>query len=147
MIYVWISVGTVVAWVVMAFVGTNLLGYVVRGLLEPPPPVDAPTDRVVEFLNRESRRMWAAGVAVTVLFLILTVAYFFSLYYFGNLGLAISAGLMMASRLPGLLHEIRTGAKITKDNMPKGVVYFFAGGLLPWLLAPLIWYSLWCKWS
>ena len=34
--------------------GTNLIGFVVRGLLRTPPSVDAPTDRVTELLLRES---------------------------------------------------------------------------------------------
>ncbi len=40
----------ILAWVVLAFVGTNLIGFLVRGLLWARPDVDAPTARVAELL-------------------------------------------------------------------------------------------------
>jgi hypothetical protein len=89
--------------------------------------------------------MHAVNVAMTLLFVVLTVAYFFALYHFWNIGLAVSAGLVMVSRLPDLLWEIRTGKKASKASMPKGTAYIVATVLM-WLALPLTWYSL-CKWT
>jgi hypothetical protein len=89
--------------------------------------------------------MHATNVAMTLLFLVLTVAYFFALYHFWNIGLAVSAGLVMVSRLPDLLWEIRTGKKVSKASMPKGTACIVATVLM-WLALPLTWYSL-CKWT
>ena len=62
------------AWFVLGFVGTNLIGLVVRGLLWSPPVLDAPTDRVREILHRENRRMIFGNMAMTLLSIILTGA-------------------------------------------------------------------------
>lgn len=135
----------ILTWVILLIVGTNLVGFVARGVFWSSPPVDAPTNRVREVLAQESRRMHATNVAMTLLFLVLTVAYFFALYHFWNIGLAVSAGLVMVSRLPDLLWEIRTGKKVSKASMPKGTAYIVATVLM-WLALPLTWYSL-CKWT
>lgn len=39
----------IVAWGIMAFIGTNLVGLVVRGALWMRPPMDAPTDRLAAY--------------------------------------------------------------------------------------------------
>jgi len=136
----------ILVWGIMLFIGTNLIGLVVRGFFWSSPPVDAFKDSVLEeFVTRESRRLSAANIAMTLLSLVLTAAYFFALYFFWNIGLAVSAGLIMLSRLPDLLWEIQTGIKVSKVRMPKGAVHIVAG-LMLWLSLPLIWYSL-CKWT
>ena len=133
------------AWLIMMLIGTNLIGYVVRGLLWSPPSFENNTGRVREFLENESQRLSKANVMMTLFGLVLTASYFFALYFFWNVGLVVSAGLLMVSRLPDLLWEIRTGNKITKANRPKGVVYIM-GIVLDWLSLPITWYSL-CKWT
>jgi hypothetical protein len=81
---------------------------------------------------------------MTVLFLIMMVAFLLLLYYFWNFGLAVSAGLLMISRLPDLIWKIRARDKISKSSMPKGAIYIVSF-LLMLLSLPLTWYSL-CKW-
>lgn len=132
------------AWIILLLVGQTLVGAVARGFFWSSPPVEAPTVRVQKILTRESRRLNVANIAMTLLFLVLTIAFFYALYHFWNIGLAGSAGLLLVSRLPDLLWKIRTGNKVSKESMPKGAVYILAN-LLTFLSLPLIWYSL-CKW-
>lgn len=119
-------VKTIFAWFVLAFVGTTLIGLIVRGLLWSPPVLDAPTDRARELLQRENRRMTSGNMAMTLLGIILTGAYVFALFHFWNINLALAGGILMAARIPDLGWEIRTGNKVTRANRPKGTVYTIA---------------------
>jgi hypothetical protein len=130
-----------VAWVVLAFVGTNLVGFIVRGLLWTRPSVEAPTDRVAELLARESRRMSMANIAMTALSFLCTAAFLAAIYHFFGLGVLVATAAIMASRLPDLLWEIHTGHRVTLQNAPKGARYVLSN-ILFWGALPLLWYSL-----
>jgi len=131
----------IVASVVMLFVGTNLIGLIVRGFVWSPPPVDAPTDRVAEVIRHESRRMGGVNRVMTVLSILATAIYLYALFHFWNVWLAVAGAIMMVSRIPDLLREIRTGEKVTRKKLPKSPSYYVAtvialGSFL------LVWYSL-----
>ena len=149
----------IVAWVILLIIETNLVGLVVQGLFWSLPRIDAPTDRVREVLTRESRRLVMVNHAITLFFFVLTAAHFFALYYFWNIGLAVTAGLVMISRLPDLLSELRTeawrkalaakgipvGKKALDARTSKGAIYVVTT-VLDWLCLPLTWYCL-CRWT
>jgi hypothetical protein len=83
--------------------------------------VDAPADdRVAELLAREIRRARVGNVVMTSLFLLFMFAYLVALFYFFGLGVVLAACATMASRLPDLLWEIRTGDRVTRQNAPWG---------------------------
>lgn len=133
------------AWLVLTLVGINLIGYVVRGFFPPALPTDTSEGRLKELLASEARRFHAANNVMTLVGIVLTAAYLFALYRYWNVALAIAAVLVMVSRLPDLLWEIKTGTKVTQENAPQSVIYYV--GQLLWLLAlPLTWYSL-CGWK
>lgn len=131
----------IIAWVIMILVGINLIGFLVRGLCWSPPSSDAPTERMQKRLADWSRRVVATNIAMTLLSLVLMVGYLFMLFFYWNVGLVIAAVLLMASRLPDLFLEIRTGNKVSKHSRPKGAVYTMANFII-WLALPLIWFSL-----
>ena len=135
----------IAAWVIMLLVGTNLIGLIVRGLFWSPPSIEGTTDRVREVLHRESSRMSLANSAMTFSGVFVTAAYLFALFHFWNAGLALAAGAIMVSRLPDLMWEIRAGRKPTRNDRPKGPVYFLASTFL-WASLVLVWYSL-CQWK
>lgn len=132
-----------VAWIILMFVGTNLLGLVVRGFFWAPPPSEGPTDRVRDLLAQESKRLGAANITMTLFWAAVTLAYVGALYHFWNIALAVTAVLAMLSRLPDLLWEIRNGKKITRGSSPRGAVYYAATAIM-WLCLPLAWFAL-CK--
>jgi hypothetical protein len=134
---------SIVAWAVLTFVSTNLIGFVVRGILWSPPDVEAPDERVAEVFRHETRRMSVANVTTTLLSILVTAAYLFVLFHFWNVWLAVAALLAMATRLPDLMWEIRSDERVTRRNAPKGWLYV-AAQIVWWGTLPLIWYAL-CK--
>ncbi|KDN56443.1 hypothetical protein FEM21_04620 [Flavobacterium seoulense] len=72
--------------------------------------------------------------------IILAVGYFYAINHFYNILLVIAAALIMISRLPDLLSEIKTGEKTTKKNMkqrPIDIIF----NILFFIAIPIIWYS------
>jgi hypothetical protein len=136
-------VKTIVAWFIIMLISVNLLGYVVRGLLWSPPSTDEIDNAVLgELVKQKLIMTHNENCILTWVAIVFTGAYFFILYHFWNIGLVAAAGLIMFSRLPDLLWEIKNGVKVTRTRGPK-LGYLFA---LEFLLSfPLIWYSL-CKW-
>jgi hypothetical protein len=135
------SVKALVLWVLLMFLGTNLLGFVVRGLFSqgaPSVPTDA-TPGVERLLASEARKFRVFNVVSTVLAAIATAAYLWALNRYCGGTLAVVAGLMiMASRLPDLLREIRTGVADIRSRTP---VDYVAISLL-WLSLPALWFAL-----
>lgn len=124
-------------------VGVNLFGFVVRGFFWAAPRVNAPTDRVAQLLNRESRRTGAVNRMMTAFGALAIAAGLFALFWFSGVRLAVATTLIMVSRLPDLLWEIRTGNRVTRHNAPGGSLHTLATVVLVSTL-PLVWYSL-CK--
>jgi hypothetical protein len=120
----------ILAWFILLYIGTNLVGYVVRNFLSWSSPVIDLREPFKKMFTHELRRERALDIAI---------------YHFWNVGLAVSAGLVMVGRLPNLLWEIRTGTKISTANYPKGAVSVMSIVLIL-LSLPLTWYSL-CKWT
>lgn len=98
------------AWLVLIFVGTNLIGMLVRGLA----------------LTSEVRKLLAKGSSAfrkvanefykpleerrtNIFAVVLLVAYLGVLFYFSNIGVVIVATLVMAARVPNLLWEMKHG--------------------------------------
>ena len=136
---------TIIAVVIMMLVGANLLGFVVRGFLWSPTSMEEEVAKIV-FKDMPNRKPMTPtfNFVITLVAVVFTIAYFFALYHFWNIGLVVAAGFMMASRLPDLLWEIKNGVKVSRGRMPKGDIYLITN-LLMWLSIPLTWYSL-CKW-
>ena len=78
---------------------------------------------------------------MTILFSIVSVAYFYALYHYWNIGIMTAGLLLMFTRLPDLLFEMKTGEKINSTNMPKKPIDVMLN-ILSWLALPIIWYSL-----
>jgi hypothetical protein len=94
-----------------------------------------------EIFERDLRRMRIGNVVGTLLGIIAIAAYLFGLFYVWNLLLAIAAAIPMASRIPDLIWEIRTGKKVTTRTGPKGPLAILTT-IADWATIPLIWYSL-----
>lgn len=135
----------VLAWVILLLVGTNLIGFVVRGLFWMPPAIPDSTDRVNEILLRETSRMNLTNRVMNMGGIFAIGTYLFILFHYWNASLAGAGAVVMASRVPDLLHEIRMGRKPTFKELPKalprGPMYFATATIL-WASLPLVWYSL-----
>lgn len=79
----------------------------------------------------------------TLFSVLLGVLYLYLLLRFWNLGVLAVAAMLMLSRLPNLLWEIRTGQKVTMVHFrsgaaPKGAVAIVATVMM-WAALPLLW--------
>lgn len=117
------------------FVGTNLLGIVVRGFR---PTFKKDSDgNLASIVDTSS----TGSIIMTILFSIISVAYFYALYHYWNIGIMTAGLLLMFTRLPDLLFEMKTGEKVNSTNMSKKPIDVLLN-ILSWLALPLIWYSL-----
>jgi hypothetical protein len=116
-------------------VGTNLLGIMMRSLQSIfKKNSEATSASLVNISSTNS-------ITMIILLSLISVAYFYALYHFLNIGIMTAGLLLMFTRLPDLLFEIKTGKKINSTNMPKKPIYVICS-ILAWLALPLIWYSL-----
>ena len=133
-------VKAVFLWLILNFVGINLIGFIVRGILDDPPLVDPPTERFHEYLKAEQRSMIRASKSITLFSVIVAIGYVYVLYSYWNLLMAVSGVILMFTRLPDLLWEIRTGRRVNRKDCPKGVLYY-AVLFVDFAVLPLVWYA------
>jgi hypothetical protein len=114
-------------------VTTNLLGFFVRSLF---PPTEKGSLFGYGFYKSYSSVNYLLAVIVVILYSV----FVYFLYRFFDSLVTISALLLTLARLPDLLWEMRNGARINKQNMPKRLVdYLFIW--LYWIPLPLLFYS------
>ncbi len=133
-------VSTVGAWVVLVLVTTNLTGFVVRGFY-PDPQMEqlaSETDAFAQHLAHEYRRGQTLTNAIGWL---LTSAFLFALFYFGNIGLLVAALMMIAARVPDLIWELNNGRKLETKDMRQPALWKLTT-VLSWASFPMIWYAL-----
>lgn len=125
----------IIGYFLLMFVGTNLLGMIVRGIR--PTNVKDSEGNLTPIENISSN----TSIVMTIIFIAISFLYFFALFHYWNIGI-LSAGLiLMFTRLPDLLFEMKTGSKINSKNIPKRPIDILCN-ILSWLALPLVWYSL-----
>lgn len=125
----------IIGYLILMFVGTNLIGLVVRDIY-----LHSQNGHEESFVLPESISS-KPNIIMTIIFSLICILYLSALYYFWNLGILLSGIILMLTRLPDLLFELRTGEKIKSTNMPKRPIDILCT-ILSWLTLPLIWYSL-----
>ena len=70
-----------------------------------------------------------------------TVYYWALFHYLGGMLAIVAGAMLMVSRIPDLLVEIRTGKRITKKTMSRTPLDFFMSAL-DWLALPVLWFAL-----
>ncbi len=132
---------SIVAYILLMLIGTNLIGMVVRGFFEKFPSIEAQTPELDKVIREELRREKTSSVVTTLISIVITLVYFYGLFHFWNIGLVVIAGIIMACRLPDLIWEIRHGRKMRIADMPRTFVSYSSTVIL-WLCLPLTWYCL-----
>jgi hypothetical protein len=134
-------------WVALVLIGINLAGFIIRGLAwAAPTPEDvfdglAPDDYVDKIIKDATRRMRITNAFVNLLTWAASAGYLFALYRYWGVGLALAGALLVLTRVPGLLWELRTGRKLSSENTPTGPLPTIATVVM-FATLPLIWYSL-----
>lgn len=131
---------TVVAFLVLMYLSVNLLGYFVRGIFSPDYD-KLKQEQAHEFMKNEVEKIQRADKWITIVALVLIVAFLYALFHFWNVGVMTVAIIIMAGRLPDLLWEIKHGKRTNPDLMKKNVLYYISA-FLPWLGLPILYYSL-----
>ncbi len=131
---------TIIGYFALLYLSVNLLGFLVRGLFTNP-ELDSLKKEGQDFIKREIEKLERADKWINVLALILLIGYFFALVRFWNWGVAAVALILMLSRLPDLLWEIKYGRKIEPKLLKKDFFYFSTLILMIGAL-PLLYYSL-----
>jgi hypothetical protein len=125
---------TIAGYIILMLVGTNLLGIVVRGIF--PTHKKDTEGNLVPIENISSTN----SIIMTVILTIVSILYFYALYHYWNVGIMTAGLILMFTRLPDLLFEMKTGEKLNSKNMPKRPIDIICT-ILSWLALPLIWYS------
>lgn len=115
----------VIAYFVLMYISTNLIGLVVRGI----------------YKNENDEKESASGVFMTIVAVAFTVGVLYFLYDRLSILFAIAAALFMIGRIPDLLWEIKHGVKTTKENMRQRPIDYITG-VMDWIPLPLLCYAI-----
>lgn len=121
----------IVGYFVLMFIGTNLIGVVVGGFVQP----DQNGGEFSENIPKSK------SISIAVIFCLLIIAYLFALYHYFNIGVVAAAVMLLVSRIPDSIYETKTGKKITMQTMSKGLLDIICN-IIGWLALPMLWYSL-----
>src|SRR3989344_5660895 len=113
---------SIISWLVLMFVGTNILGFLVRGFFTNP-EIDKLTTEGHEFIKKEAIKAQGAERFTNIVAWIVMVAYLSFLGSY-NWGVLIASIMIMAGRLPDLLWEIKHGKKLDPKVLPKDIQYY-----------------------
>jgi hypothetical protein len=130
------SVKGLVAWVVLMFVGTHLIGMAVAGFVHPAHRHTSDNP----FISKEIVKGRMSAYAAGLFFSALVVVYLIATWRYINPAASVAAAMLMLARIPDVLREMRTGERITAADMPKGAVDVVAVAMM-WLALPLLCFS------
>ena len=130
---------TLLGWLVLMVVGTNLIGMLVRGLVLVS-DVDNQLSKADDAFKKVAKEVYDPKVEKRVNFIAfaLIIIYLIALFYFWNIGVVIAAIILMVARIPDLLWEIKHGRRSMK-NMP---VRYMLTLLIMFAAFPILWYAL-----
>lgn len=127
---------TLGAFILLMLIGTNFLGMIVRtfvSLLT----IQKTGNMAVDKITRTGQ---TSGVIFLIFSLLITAGYFYALNHYFNCILVVAAIMLMISRLPDLILEMKTGQKLSRKNMPNRRIDIIFN-IICWLALPVIWYS------
>ena len=122
-------IAAILGYIVLLIVGINLTGIVIDGLVE----------SKLRYHETEENISEPKSILLTFIFSFITLGYLYALYSFCNIGIAISALLLIFSRLPAQILESKFGHKV---NLQKKRPIDIICTILGFLALPLLWYSL-----
>lgn len=132
------AAATVGAWLALLFVCTNLVGFFVEGLFSNPEidALEAVSHDVIKDHIRQSRR---GQRILTTCLLAIIVGFISSLYHFWNIGIALTGFMMMITRVPGKLWEMKYRRGNLTGTPP---IYKLLLSIVLWACLPLLWFSI-----
>ena len=99
---------TAVGWFVLMWLSTNIIGMVVRGFFEQTPK--APDDDH-PFIKNEYKKLGRSRVFVELISWALLLGFLLLVYWYLHIFVFLAAIMLMFSRIPDLIWEIKHGKK------------------------------------
>jgi hypothetical protein len=127
---------TLVSWLAIMFVSTNLTGLLIRSFI-----VNRELNEIAssnEILTHDLQK--SQGVA-RIISTVLIVAFLGILYYFWNMGLMAAGLMLILSRAPDQIWEMKSERKLEMGDMSKPQ-FSVLTTLLSWASLPVVWYSI-----
>ena len=137
------SIGlSIIGYFVLMYITTNLTGMIVRGFFRNVELEELKKDeKTHSFIKQEIKKSDRADVGITIFFTIIGALFLYLLYRYSNIWAVVAALLLIFSRLPDLLWEIRNGRKVTVHDRPKGGLYLITD-ITILIALPVLWWSL-----
>lgn len=127
-------------YMILMYLSVNLLGLFVRGLF-PKLELIRIKKEGMEHIKRNIKEYQRQQIWITFIALILNIAFFYLLFRIWNIGVVITAVMIMVGRLPDLIWDIEHGKKTDPKLMKKNALYYLSA-FLPWAAFPVFYYSL-----
>lgn len=130
---------TFFGWLALMYASINLIGMLVRGLVLVS-DVEKQLSEGDDNLKKVAGEIYHPKLErkVNITAAVLIVIYLGALFYFWNIGVVIVAAILMVSRIPDLLWEIKYGRRKIKE-MPS--IYMITT-LVTLATLPILWFSL-----
>jgi len=126
----------------LTFVTINLTGMVVRGFFRNSTLEKLKRDeKTLSFIKDEIGRYNKFQDLGTIVFVVISIMFLALIYHYFNVQAMIAILLLVASRIPDLVWEIKSGRKTTLHDGAKGGLYTFTG-YLTLVAIPFLWWSI-----
>jgi hypothetical protein len=112
---IWLVLKFIIANVLLIIVSSTLIGFIIRGMLQPKIPNPYRGHKEEWYIISQKRGLMFSIGATSV-----TILLFILLFNHSNIYIIIGIIFNMLSRIKDLLNEIRTGIKTTKRTMTNG---------------------------
>lgn len=128
---------TFFGWLALVLIGVNLIGMLVRGLVSNP-EIDKLASEGADFTKKLAKEHHNTERKINIIALVLIIVYLIALFYFWNIGVVITATMIMAARIPDLLWEMKHG----KQNIKHMPARYLLTLIIMLAAFPVLWYSL-----
>lgn len=127
---------TLASWLAIMFVSTNLTGLIVRESANNRElnEIASASKILAQEVKQSQRTTRIVGAVLIVTFLGI-------LGYFWNAALMAAGLLLILSRVPDLIWELKSGSALERGNIRKPQLSLLSA-LLAWSSLPVVWYSI-----
>lgn len=123
------------------YLSVNLLGFLVRGLFSNP-ELDELEKKSNNFVKDEIKKNRHINKVLNIISLILFIFYLYLLLKLGNIGVLLTAIIIMIGRLPDLLWEVKNRKRFNPNLVIKKNWWYYFSSFLPWIAFPILYFSL-----
>jgi hypothetical protein len=135
--YILTTVIAIFGGLIFVYICINLIGMVIRGVYTDFNLTNVKNDKTLhEYVRGEAQKAIKLNHFSSLVFIVLTILFYFLLFKFFGLLALIAGALVMVGRLPDLLWEIKHGRNVKQEN--KGFNYYFTALSIPVALV-LLW--------